>query len=67
MRLPTFEEAASRAVAEKVERPAVPVGAVSEGRVRGEAEDPVQAGELCVKGPMMAQLVTSRFRLTRPT
>src|SRR5438128_2242898 len=39
MRLPTFEEAASRAAAEKVERPAVPVGAVSEGRVQGAAED----------------------------
>src|SRR5262249_24964896 len=34
--------------------------------VRGETEDPVQAGGLCVKGPMMAQLVYNRFRLTRP-
>src|SRR5262245_42670760 len=34
--------------------------------VRGEPEDPVQAGGLCVKGPMMAQLVYNRFRLTRP-
>ena len=34
--------------------------------VRGEADDPVQAGNLCVKGPMMAQLVYNRFRLTRP-
>jgi anaerobic selenocysteine-containing dehydrogenase len=34
--------------------------------VRGEERDPVQAGGLCVKGPMMAQLVSNRFRLTRP-
>jgi anaerobic selenocysteine-containing dehydrogenase len=34
--------------------------------VRGEPNDPVQAGELCVKGPMMAQLVYNRFRLTQP-
>jgi anaerobic selenocysteine-containing dehydrogenase len=34
--------------------------------VRGETEDPVQAGGLCVKGPMMAQLVYNRFRLRRP-
>jgi anaerobic selenocysteine-containing dehydrogenase len=34
--------------------------------IRGETEDPVQAGGLCVKGPMMAQLVYNRFRLTRP-
>jgi anaerobic selenocysteine-containing dehydrogenase len=34
--------------------------------VRGETDDPVQAGTLCVKGPMMAQLVYNRFRLTRP-
>ncbi len=34
--------------------------------VRGEPKDSVQAGELCVKGPMMAQLVYNRFRLTRP-
>lgn len=34
--------------------------------IKGETADPVQAGELCVKGPMMAQLVYNRFRLTRP-
>jgi anaerobic selenocysteine-containing dehydrogenase len=34
--------------------------------VRGETEDPVQAGGLCVKAPMMAQLVYNRFRLRRP-
>ena len=34
--------------------------------VRGEPGDPVQAGELCVKGPMMTQLVYNRFRLTKP-
>src|SRR5262245_29650948 len=34
--------------------------------ITGEAADPVQAGELCVKGPMMAQLVYNRFRLTKP-
>jgi anaerobic selenocysteine-containing dehydrogenase len=34
--------------------------------IRGEADDPVQAGGLCVKGPMMAQLVYNRFRLKRP-
>jgi anaerobic selenocysteine-containing dehydrogenase len=34
--------------------------------VRGETNDPVQAGGLCVKGPMMAQLVYNRLRLTRP-
>src|SRR5262249_32868724 len=34
--------------------------------IRGEPDDPVQAGGLCVKGPMMAQLVYNRFRLTRP-
>ena len=34
--------------------------------IRGETDDPVQAGELCVKGPMMAQLVYNRFRLTKP-
>jgi anaerobic selenocysteine-containing dehydrogenase len=34
--------------------------------VRGETDDPVQAGGLCVKGPMMAQLVYNRLRLTRP-
>src|SRR5262249_39203034 len=34
--------------------------------VRGDTADPVQAGGLCVKGPMMAQLVYNRFRLTRP-
>jgi anaerobic selenocysteine-containing dehydrogenase len=34
--------------------------------VRGETADPVQAGGLCVKGPMMVQLVHNRHRLTRP-
>jgi anaerobic selenocysteine-containing dehydrogenase len=34
--------------------------------VRGEADDPVQAGGLCVKGPMMTQLVYNRHRLPRP-
>ncbi len=35
--------------------------------VRGEPDDPVQAGGLCVKGEMMmTQLVYNRFRLTRP-
>jgi anaerobic selenocysteine-containing dehydrogenase len=34
--------------------------------IQGEDRDPVQAGELCVKGPMMAQLVYNRHRLTRP-
>ena len=32
----------------------------------GEADDPVQAGGLCVKGPMMTQLVYNRHRLSRP-
>jgi len=42
---------------------------VKDGRiinVLGEPDDPVQAGGLCVKGPMMTQLVYNRFRLTRP-
>jgi anaerobic selenocysteine-containing dehydrogenase len=34
--------------------------------VVGESRDPVQAGGLCVKGPMMTQLVYNRFRLTTP-
>ncbi|MBV9121880.1 MAG: molybdopterin-dependent oxidoreductase [Planctomycetes bacterium] len=34
--------------------------------IQGEPDDPVQDGGLCVKGPMMAQLVYNRFRLTRP-
>jgi anaerobic selenocysteine-containing dehydrogenase len=34
--------------------------------IQGLAEDPVQAGGLCVKGPMMAQLVYNRHRLTTP-
>jgi anaerobic selenocysteine-containing dehydrogenase len=34
--------------------------------VQGEPNDPVQAGGLCVKGPMMTQLVYNRFRLTQP-
>ena len=32
--------------------------------IKGEDRDPVQAGGLCVKGPMMAQLVYNRHRLT---
>ncbi|HZF38320.1 MAG TPA: molybdopterin-dependent oxidoreductase, partial [Blastocatellia bacterium] len=32
----------------------------------GEPADPVQAGGLCVKGPMMMQLVYNRYRLTQP-
>jgi anaerobic selenocysteine-containing dehydrogenase len=34
--------------------------------IRGEDQDPVQAGQLCVKGPMMAQLVYNRHRLKTP-
>jgi anaerobic selenocysteine-containing dehydrogenase len=34
--------------------------------IRGEDRDPVQMGELCVKGPMMAQLVYNRHRLKTP-
>jgi anaerobic selenocysteine-containing dehydrogenase len=34
--------------------------------IQGEPDDPVQAGGLCVKGPMMAQLVYNRFRLQKP-
>jgi anaerobic selenocysteine-containing dehydrogenase len=34
--------------------------------IRGLADDPVQAGELCVKGPMMAQLVYNRHRIRTP-
>lgn len=34
--------------------------------ITGETADPVQAGGLCVKGPMMAQLVYNRHRLTTP-
>jgi anaerobic selenocysteine-containing dehydrogenase len=34
--------------------------------IRGEDKDPVQAGELCVKGPMMAQLAYNRHRLKTP-
>ena len=34
--------------------------------IKGEPNDPVQAGELCVKGPMMAQLVYNRHRLKTP-
>jgi anaerobic selenocysteine-containing dehydrogenase len=34
--------------------------------IRGSADDPVQAGALCVKGPMMAQLVYNRHRLRTP-
>src|SRR5262245_65150733 len=32
----------------------------------GETADPVQAGNLCVKGPMMMQLVYNHYRLTQP-
>lgn len=42
---------------------------MKDGRVidiQGEPNDPVQAGELCVKGPMMAQLVYNRYRLHKP-
>ena len=42
---------------------------VKDGRiidVLGEPDDPVQAGGLCVKGPMMTQLAYNRFRLTSP-
>ncbi|MFD0974704.1 molybdopterin-containing oxidoreductase family protein [Plantactinospora endophytica] len=34
--------------------------------VRGEPDDPVQAGNLCVKGPAMTELVYNRHRLTTP-
>ncbi|MDB5310856.1 MAG: anaerobic dehydrogenase, typically selenocysteine-containing [Gemmataceae bacterium] len=34
--------------------------------ITGRADDPVQAGGLCVKGPMMAQLVYNRHRLKTP-
>jgi formate dehydrogenase (coenzyme F420) alpha subunit len=34
--------------------------------IRGERQDPVQDGNLCVKGPMMAQLAYNPHRLTRP-
>jgi anaerobic selenocysteine-containing dehydrogenase len=34
--------------------------------VRGEPDDPVQAGELCVKASLMTQLVYNRFRLKQP-
>jgi anaerobic selenocysteine-containing dehydrogenase len=34
--------------------------------IRGLADDPVQAGGLCVKGPMMAELVYNRHRLRTP-
>lgn len=34
--------------------------------VRGDAEDPVQAGNICVKAPMMAQLAYNPLRLTKP-
>src|SRR5215470_2483320 len=32
----------------------------------GETADPVQAGNLCVKGPMMMQLVYNHYRVTQP-
>jgi anaerobic selenocysteine-containing dehydrogenase len=34
--------------------------------VQGEPDDPVQAGELCVKAALMTQLVYNRFRLKHP-
>src|SRR5262245_23939044 len=34
--------------------------------IQGEPDDPVQAGGLCIKGPMMAQLVYNRYRLRAP-
>ena len=34
--------------------------------ITGETADPVQAGGLCVKGPMMTQLAYNRLRLTTP-
>lgn len=34
--------------------------------ILGELDDPVQAGELCVKAPMMSELVYNRFRLQSP-
>jgi formate dehydrogenase (coenzyme F420) alpha subunit len=34
--------------------------------VRGERDDPVQDGNLCVKGPMMVQLAYNPLRLTSP-
>lgn len=34
--------------------------------IRGEADDPVQAGNLCVKADLMPQLVYNEDRLTRP-
>ncbi|HEY9769800.1 MAG TPA: molybdopterin-dependent oxidoreductase [Coleofasciculaceae cyanobacterium] len=34
--------------------------------ILGEPDDPVQAGELCVKAPMMTELVYNRFRLQTP-
>src|ERR1700751_4517703 len=35
-------------------------------QVRGEADDPVQAGNICIKASLMPQLVYNRFRLTTP-
>ncbi len=34
--------------------------------VKGEPDDPVQAGDICVKAGMMTQLVYNRFRLREP-
>ncbi len=34
--------------------------------IRGETDDPVQAGALCVKAELMTQLVYNRHRLKRP-
>ena len=34
--------------------------------IRGETQDPVQAGNLCAKAPMMRELVYNRHRITHP-
>src|SRR5262247_3002878 len=34
--------------------------------ILGEPDDPVQAGNFCVKGPMMVELAYNRHRLTTP-
>src|SRR5215470_15131024 len=34
--------------------------------ILGEPDDPVQAGNFCVKGPMMVELAYNRLRLTTP-
>lgn len=35
-------------------------------QVRGDEDDPMQAGNICVKATLMPQLVYNRFRLTVP-